>query len=97
MSFSVLFLRGKKKNLFPFLCGFHFLFYASFLFCLLDEWQSRKIRRGLGQMIVQLCQRLEPQTSNGAFSYYTYLHEARKKPYSQEKEEEKCLLFKNFL
>jgi hypothetical protein len=75
---------------------FIFFFYASFLFCLLDEWQSRKIRRGLGQMVVQLCQRLEPQTSNGAFSYYTYLHEARKKPYSQEKEEENVFFSKIF-
>jgi hypothetical protein len=68
--FGFSFKREEKRIYFLF--DAVFIFFASFLFCLRDEWQSRKMRTGSGQMVVWLCEGLEPQTGNGAFSYYTY-------------------------
>ena len=82
----------EEKDLFPFF-DVVFILFSSFLpFCLRDEWQSRKMRTGSGQMVVWLCEGLEPQTGNGAFSYY--INTRREKQTIQPGKEEECLLLK---
>lgn len=82
----------EEKDLFPFF-DVVFILFSSFLpFYLRDEWQSRKMRTGSGQMVVWLCEGLEPQTGNGAFSYY--INTRREKQTIQPGKEEECLLLK---
>jgi hypothetical protein len=94
--FSVFLLRRKKKGFISFLMRFSFSLLPSF-FCLRDEWQSRKMRTGSGQMVVWLCEGLEPQTGNGAFSYYIYTRSEKQTIQPGKRRRRMSSFEKNFL
>jgi hypothetical protein len=88
--------KKKEKGFISFLMRFSFSLLPSF-FCLRDEWQSRKMRTGSGQMVVWLCEGLEPQTGNGAFSYYIYTRSEKQTIQPGKRRRRMSSFEKNFL